>query len=319
MSRLRPSIPWFRFAPLPTSAAGTVTSVASADASITVTNPNTTVDLKVIKATSGFTVSGGDLAIGANNLTMTGSIAATGSRVTKIWTTDIEMSNLPSVNGTALTTTVAKLNLLTSAGGTTGTNTTNIVFSTSPSLTTPALGVATATSINGLIITTTAGTLTIANNASASLITSGNFALTLTTTTTTNSTFPAGTDTLGGLGTIQTWTVLNTFKQINWTNNAITASSNAATVPITHRLNTVTNDSAGNMTITMTTTSAVDGQLVMVRIIDFSAVAKTITWVNTENSTVSAPTTSNGSTTLFLTVGFIYNSGTSKWRCVASA
>ncbi len=49
---------------------------------------------------------------------------------------------------------------------------------------------------NGLTITTTAGTLTIANNASASLITSGNFALTLTTTNTTNATFPSGTVTL---------------------------------------------------------------------------------------------------------------------------
>jgi hypothetical protein len=69
----------------------------------------------------------------------------------------------------------------------------------------------------------------------------------------------------------------------------------------------------------MTTTSAVDGQMTMVRILDASAVAQTIAWVNTENSTVTAPTTSNGSTTLFLTVGFIYNSGTSKWRCIAKA
>ncbi len=60
----------------------------------------------------------------------------------------------------------------------------------------PALGAATATSINGLIITTTTGTLTIANNASASLITSGNFGLTLTSTAATNATFPSGTVTL---------------------------------------------------------------------------------------------------------------------------
>src|SRR3990167_119363 len=36
---------------------------------------------------------------------------------------------------------------------------------------TPALGAATATSINSLTITTSAGTLTIANNASAALVT----------------------------------------------------------------------------------------------------------------------------------------------------
>ncbi len=121
------------------------------------------------------------------------------------------------------------------------------------------------------------------------------------------------------LDTAQTFTATQTQKQEVFTNNAITASSNAATVPITSKLNTVTNNSAATLTITMTTTSAVDGQTAIVRILDSSAVAQTITWVNTENSTVSAPTTSNGSTTLFLTVGFIYNGGTSKWRCIASA
>ena len=102
-------------------------------------------------------------------------------------------------------------------------------------------------------------------------------------------------------------------------NNAITATANAATVPVTSRLSTVTNNSAAALTITITTTGAVDGQLLMVRVLDFSAVAQTLAWVNTENSTVSAPVLTNGSTTLFLTAGFIYNAGTSKWRCIASA
>ena len=72
------------------------------------------------------------------------------------------------------------------------------------------------------------------------------------------------------------------------------------------------------MAITMAVTSARDGQTSIVRIYDFSGVAQTIGWTNTENSTVSAPTTSNGSATLPLTVTFIYNGQTSKWRCVAS-
>lgn len=110
-----------------------------------------------------------------------------------------------------------------------------------------------------------------------------------------------------------------TVKQIVNTSNAITATSNAATVPITSRISTVTNSSAATLTITITTASAVDGQLVMVRILDFSAVAQTLTFVNTENSTVTVPTTSNGSTTLPLTVGFQFNALTTKWRCVASA
>ncbi len=121
------------------------------------------------------------------------------------------------------------------------------------------------------------------------------------------------------MAAVQVFTGQNKFNNIIDVSNAITASSNAATVPVTYRLSTVTNDSAGNMTITMTTTSAVDGQMTVVRVVDFSGVAKSITWVNTEDSTVAAPTTSNGSTTLFLTVGFIYNGGTSKWRCIAKA
>jgi len=84
-------------------------------------------------------------------------------------------------------------------------------------------------------------------------------------------------------------------------------------------LNTFTNSSAATMAITMAVTGAVDGQMSIVRIYDFSAAAQTIGWTNTENSTVSVPTTSNGSTTLPKTVGFMYNNATSKWRCVASA
>lgn len=107
--------------------------------------------------------------------------------------------------------------------------------------------------------------------------------------------------------------------QFIYVNNAIAASSNAATVPVSNRLNTVTNNSAATLTVTMATSGAVDGQFSEVRILDFSAVAQTITWVNTENSTATVPVLSNGSTTLPLSVLFQYNSATSKWRCIASA
>jgi len=114
-------------------------------------------------------------------------------------------------------------------------------------------------------------------------------------------------------------TGLITAPQVINTPATITVTSNAGTVTRANRVNNFTNSSAATMTITMSTTSAADGDMVMVRIKDFSAAAQTITWVNTENSTVTAPTTSNGSTTLPLTVGFQYNSATSKWRCIASA
>lgn len=119
-----------------------------------------------------------------------------------------------------------------------------------------------------------------------------------------------------GSAATPTWT--SSVPQIINTVNTVTVTTNAGTVPITYRINNFTNSSAAAMTITLATASAVDGQMTMVRIYDFSAVTQTISWVNTENSGVGVPTTSNGSTTQPLTVGFQYNSATSKWRCIAS-
>lgn len=207
--------------------------------------------------------------------------------------------------------------------GATGTGA--FVFATSPTLVTPTIGAATATSVNGLALTalstgfsvaggTTSRTLTVSSNTTISM--SGTLAGGGTSQT---FTMPSTTDTIAGLGTTQTFTGQDKFNNIIDVNNAVTVTTNAGTVPITFRLNTFTNSSASAMTITMATASAVDGQMTIVRIYDFSAVTEGITWVNTENSTVTAPATSNGSTTLPLTVGFMYNSATSKWRCIASA
>lgn len=46
----------------------------------------------------------GDITLGTGNITMTGSLGATGARVTKGWFTDIESTNMPTVGGTSLTT-----------------------------------------------------------------------------------------------------------------------------------------------------------------------------------------------------------------------
>lgn len=59
----------------------------------------------VLTHSSGIlTLTTGTLALGSNSLTMTGSIAATGARVTKGWFTDIESTNAPTVGGVALPT-----------------------------------------------------------------------------------------------------------------------------------------------------------------------------------------------------------------------
>jgi hypothetical protein len=120
-----------------------------------------------------------------------------------------------------------------------------------------------------------------------------------------------------GSSAAPTWT--STVPQLINNANVVTVTGRAGTVPITNRVNNFTNSAAGTMTITLATTGAVDGQMTMVRIYDFSAAAQTIIWQNAENSSVSTPSTSNGSATSPLTVGFQYNSATSKWRCIAVA
>lgn len=64
----------------------------------------------VSSASAGFTVNGGDLALGANNLTMTGSLGSTGSRLTKGWFTDLEVTNAIAGSITGNSATVTTIN-----------------------------------------------------------------------------------------------------------------------------------------------------------------------------------------------------------------
>lgn len=228
---------------------------------------------------------------------------------------------------------------------------------TSPTLTTPSLGVATATSINGNTFTT--GTYTLTGQAGKTLTFNGSITLTGTdaqtyTFPTTSATIARidAANTFTGASTATSWVFTTpllgtptsgvltnctglpaasvvagtlgsgtfTATQLNLTSNAITASGNAATVPITSGRNVVTNNSAATLTITMTTTSAVAQQTCIVQILPSSAVAQTLTFVGTENSTAtSVPANTGSSTTIPISVGFIFNAGTSKWTCVASS
>lgn len=91
--------------------AGTATALQNAR-TIGGVSFNGTANITVATATGGFTVSGGDLALGANNVTVTGSIAATGSRVTKGWFTDLEVTNAPTSSGVVIPT-ISSINTLT--------------------------------------------------------------------------------------------------------------------------------------------------------------------------------------------------------------
>jgi hypothetical protein len=108
--------------------------------------------------------------------------------------------------------------VLTSTGSaptwTANTGTGNVVRATSPTLTTPVLGVATATSLNGLTVSTTTGTLTLANG--STFATSGANSITLTSTGATNVTLPTS-------GTLATTS--NTVATISFGTTGLTPST----------------------------------------------------------------------------------------------
>lgn len=96
-----------------------------------------------------------------------------------------------------------------------------VVMQTSPSLITPALGVATATSLNGLTVSTTTGTLTLVNG--SSLITAGAFPITFTSTGSTGVTLPTtgtlaitGTNTFTGTQTVNGDILLGAANVLTW-------------------------------------------------------------------------------------------------------
>lgn len=268
------------------------------------TTPNLGTPSALVATNATGTASG--LSIGGN--------AATATLASTVTTNANLTGAVTSTGNATLLGSFSSANLLTALSDKQGSGLN--VFATSPTLTTPVLGAATATSINGNIFTT--GTYTLTGTAGKTL----NFTntLTLSGTDSTTMTFPSTSATIARTDAANTFTGAQTYSNaVIYTNNAITASGNAATVPVTATINTVTNNSAATLTITMTTASAVNRQISEVLILDASAVAQTITWVNTEDSTVTAPTTSNGSTTLPLSVLFQFNTGTSKWRTIAKA
>jgi len=231
-----------------------------------------------------------------------------------------------TVNGaTATLANATNIVVGTSTGTKIGTATSQkLAFYGSTAIVQPTGDIITALTNLGLV-----GSPTIASTdvtglsiASGKTLTASN-TLTLAGTDSTTMTFPSTSATIARTDAANTFTGTQTFGTIDAqvvidTNNTVSVTSNAGTTSVSYELNTFTNSSSATMTITLATTSAVDGQKQIVRIYDFAGVAESITWVNTENSLATVPGTSNGSTTLPLTVGFIFNSQTTKWRCVGA-
>jgi len=310
------------------------TGPATAEKTFTLPNATATIltDNAVVTAVQGgtgqSTYAVGDLLQGGatNTLTKLAAVATgnalisggvtTASSWGKIGLTTHVSGILPIANGgtNASAAGIAAFNNITgyTASGATGTTSTNIVFSTSPTLVTPTLGVASATSINKVTVTApaTSSTLTIADG--STLATSGAFSTTLTATGTTTVTLPT-------TGTLTTLAGTETL-----TNKRITPRVSTTTSSATPTINTDTTDQFGltaqavNITSFTTNLSGTptNGQKLWIYIV--GTAARTITWgASFEASTVALPTTTV--TTNRLDVGFVWNAVTSKWRCVAVA
>lgn len=180
----------------PVLGAATATSINSLTIT-TSTGTFTLTNAKVFTVTNTLTLSGTDgstLNIGAGGTL--GSNAYTSTAYAPIasptFTGVVTIPTPFTLGAVSVTSTGTQLNYLSAATGTTGTTSTNLVFSTSPTLVTPVLGVATATSINGNTFTT--GTYTLTGVAGKTL--TFNNSITIAGTDATVMTFPTTSKTI---------------------------------------------------------------------------------------------------------------------------
>ena len=180
----------------------------------------------------------GTVALGANSLTMTGSLAATGARVTKGWFTDLEVTNLPTVNGGALASALSLGNYVLLAGAAGGqtidggtlttqnltlranaadTTTGSVAITTSTASTTKTTGALTVAGGVGVVGAIFSNDLTVTNtivgsiSGNAATVTSGLYTTDIGTKVAAGSSGLAGGQTVaGGTGASENLTLYST-------------------------------------------------------------------------------------------------------------
>lgn len=227
-----------------------------------------------------------------------------------------QFANKVNTSGQADLTTAVTGTLAVANGGTgvtTSTGSGNNVLSTSPTLVTPILGTPTSgtlTNCTGYPSSALSGTLSVSGGGTGATTLTG-LVLGNGTSAFTTVTAPSG----AVVGTTDTQTL---------TNKRVTPRVSTTTSSATPTINTDNVDlyglTAQAVDITSFTTNLsgtpTDGQRLHIYIV--GTAARAITWgASFEASTVSLPTTTV--TTNRLDVGFVWNSATSKWRCVAVA
>ncbi len=235
-----------------------IDSEATSAIIIQITNAGSGADISApnFTLTNGALVATG-LALGTGSITMSGSIGVTGTRITKGWFTDLEVTNAiaGSVTGNAGSATYASATTITDDTTTVATmyplwvttNTGNLptkVSSTKLSFV-PSTGILTATGFSGALTgnvtgnvsgssgscTGNAATVTRLTFVSGKTLTVNNI-LTLAGTDSTIMTFPATSQTIAGLGVNQTFTagqiitVANTVNQVGLTINQNDTTNN---------------------------------------------------------------------------------------------
>lgn len=306
----------------PTSVNGL--TITTSTGTLTITNAKTfsVSNTLTLTATDGST-----LAIGAGGTL--GSNAYTSTAYAPVasptFTGTVTIPTPFTLGATSVTSTGTQLNYLAAATGTTGTTSTNVVFSTSPVLTTPTITTSIVpTSDDSAALGSTSNRFSDLWLAEGGVINWDSGDATITQTN--NVVLLAG----ATLETSTVGTAANSVATIDGTqtitNKRVTKRAPAITQSATPAINTDITDVAHitglaqaitSMTSSLTGTP-VEGDTLRIDITD-NGTARGITWgASFESSgTVTLP-----STTVLgvrLDVGFLWNTVTSKWRCVATA